>query len=270
MRLLFLGDIVGRSGREAVLRQAPRLKEELALDALVVNAENAAHGFGLNRRICEELYAAGVDAITTGNHVWDQRELLSTIDDDPRLLRPANFPPGTPGRGATRVGLPDGRQLMVVNVMTRLFMEPLDDPFAAVDQVLSGETLGESVAAILVDVHGEATAEKMAFGHFLDGRVTLVVGTHTHVPTADVMVLPGGTAYQTDAGMCGDYNSVIGMQKESSLHRFRRKIPGERMAPAEGEATVCGVFVEVNDATGQAHRAAPLRVGGRLAKAWPL
>lgn len=269
MRVLFLGDILGRAGRTAVVDAVPMLRRRLALDCVVVNAENAAHGFGLTAKIVDELLDCGVDAITTGNHVWDQREMLSEIDRQPRVLRPLNYPPGTPGRGATVVRTQNGAEVMVVNAMCRLFMDPMDDPFAAIDTVLEPVELGRTVDAILVDIHGEATSEKQALGHYLDGRVSLVVGTHTHVPTADAQVLPGGTAYQTDAGMCGDYDSVIGMVKTAPIHRFTRKVPGERLAPADGPATVCGVLVEVDPATGLATGVHPVRLGGRLAPAWP-
>jgi metallophosphoesterase (TIGR00282 family) len=269
MRLLFLGDILGRSGRDAVIAELPMLRRELAIDFTVVNGENSAGGFGITDKICRSLYEAGVDAITTGNHVWDQREVIGTIDGDARLLRPANYPAGTPGKGARVFALADGRRVLVVNVMCRLFMDALDDPFACLERELASRSLGGSVQAILVDLHGEATSEKMAIGHFLDGRVSVVIGTHSHVPTADAQVLPKGTAYQSDAGMCGDYDSVIGMQKEAAIARFVRKMPGERLTPAEGEATICGVFVETDDATGLARRIDPLRIGGRLARAWP-
>jgi hypothetical protein len=270
MNILICGDIVGRSGREVVLEHLPALRRELALDFVIVNAENAAHGFGLTDAICAELYAAGTDVITTGNHVWDQREIIPYIGGDPKLLRPVNYPPGTPGRGVAVAEATRGRKVMVVNVMCRLFMDPLDDPFAAMETVLAAQRLGGTVDAIVVDVHGEASSEKMAIGHVLDGRASLVVGTHTHTPTADAQILPGGTAYQTDIGMCGDYDSVIGMKKAAAIDRFRRKMPGERLAPADGEATLCAVYVETDDATGLARHVAPLRLGGRLAPAWPV
>jgi hypothetical protein len=247
----------------------PRLRRDLALDFVIANGENAAHGFGITDTICAELYAAGIDVITTGNHVWDKREIISYIAGDPRLLRPVNFPPGTPGNGHAVLALADGRKLLVVNAMARLFMDAIDDPFAGVDQVLAEHPLGE-VDAILVDFHGEATSEKMSMGHFCDGRVSAVIGTHSHVPTADCQILPGGSAYMTDAGMCGDYDSVIGMQKQIAVARFVRKMPGERLQVAEGEGTLCAAFVETDDATGLARRIAPLRLGGRLQPHWPL
>jgi metallophosphoesterase (TIGR00282 family) len=223
VNILFCGDVVGRSGREAVKKHLPRLREELALDLVVVNAENAAGGFGLTERLCGELYDCGVDILTTGNHVWDQRQIIPYIDRDPCLLRPANFPKGTPGAG-WRVHRVGGRSVLVVNLMGRLFMDALDDPFARLNDILVDHRLGEDLAAIVVDFHAEASSEKMALGHFADGRVSAVFGTHCHVPTADAQILPGGTAYQTDAGMCGDYDSVIGMQKEPATRRFVTKM----------------------------------------------
>ncbi len=269
MKLLFCGDIVGRSGREAVTSRLPRLREELALDFVIANGENAAGGFGITGKICDELFAAGVDVISGGNHSWDQREALGVIDREPRLLRPQNYPAGTPGRGAAVFDAPGGRKVLVLNVMGRLFMDPLDDPFACVERELAKHRLGATVQAVVVDMHAEATSEKMAMGHFVDGRASLCVGTHTHVPTADAMILPGGTAYQTDAGMCGDYNSVIGMDKAVPLARFTRKLPTERLSVASGEGTLSAVYVEIDDKTGLARKIAPLRAGGRLSPTTP-
>ncbi|MBW8727803.1 MAG: YmdB family metallophosphoesterase [Inquilinus limosus] len=269
MRILFLGDVVGRAARVAVMEQVPRLRQRLDLDFVVVNGENSAGGFGITPKIAEEFYESGVDCLTTGNHVWDQRELLGTIDRDSRMVRPANFPAGTPGRGATLLQARGGRQVLVVNIMARLFMDALDDPFAAVDKLLADMAMPGVVDAIIVDFHGEASSEKMAMGHHLDGRVTLVVGTHTHIPTADLHILRGGTAYQTDAGMCGDYDSVIGMVKEPAIARFIRKMPTERLSPAEGQPTICGLVLETDETTGLVRRVEPLRIGGRLAPAWP-
>ena len=269
MRLLFCGDLVGRSGRQAFYDHLPGLRRRLAIDFVIVNGENAAGGFGITEKICQEVLAAGADVISGGNHSWDQREALGFIDQEPRLLRPQNYPPGTPGRGAHVYSAPRGRKVMVLNVMGRLFMDPLDDPFACVERALSRQRLGATVDAIVLDFHGEATSEKMGMGHFVDGRVSLCVGTHTHVPTADAMILPGGTAYQTDAGMCGDYDSVIGMDKAVPLARFTRKLPTERLTVASGEGTLCAVFVETDEKTGLARRIEPVRVGGRLAEAIP-
>jgi hypothetical protein len=269
MRVLFLGDIMGRSGREAVVDRLPELRRRLDCDFVVANAENAAGGFGISEKIAGELFAAGCDALSGGNHSWDQREALSFIEREPRLLRPLNFPAGTPGRGAAVFEARRGRKVLLINVMGRLFMDPLDDPFAAVERELARHRVGATVDFVLVDVHAEATSEKMALAHALDGRASLVVGTHTHVPTADAQIFDGGTAYQSDAGMCGDYDSVIGVKKEVSVQRFRTKLPGERMSPAEGPATVCGVFVETDDRTGLARRIEPVRLGGRLKETVP-
>ncbi|RKQ94164.1 TIGR00282 family metallophosphoesterase [Maricaulis maris] len=270
MRLAFFGDIVGKTGRRAIEDHLPRVREVLKPDFIVVNAENAAAGFGVTEKICNQLFDLGVDVLTLGNHAWDQRETLSFIDREPRLLRPANYPVGsTPGAGANLYDLPDGRRVFVMNVMGNLFMESLDDPFTAVERELSAAPLAVVADAVIVDFHGEATSEKMAMGAFCDGRASLVVGTHTHVPTADARVLPGGTGYQTDAGMCGDYDSVIGMDKEEPLRRFTTRMRSGRFEPATGEATMCGVFVETDDATGLALRCEPIRLGGQLAEALP-
>lgn len=269
MRLLFLGDIVGKAGRDAALRELPFLRRALDVDFTVVNAENAAHGFGLTAQIAAELFDAGADVLTTGNHVWDQRELLTHIAREPRILRPMNFPPGTPGRGTGLFPARGGRQVLVLHAMGRTFMDPLDCPFRAIDHELEAAPLGQVADAILVDIHAEATSEKMAMGHWCDGRASLVVGTHTHVPTADAQVLPKGTAYQTDAGACADYNSVIGFDPGVPLTRFTQKIPAGKMEPAQGPATVCGVFVETDDRSGLARRVEAVRTGGRLSQQIP-
>jgi metallophosphoesterase (TIGR00282 family) len=269
MRILYCGDILGRTGRDAVIQALPGLRAELALDFVVANGENAAHGFGITPKICEDLFAAGVDVITTGNHAWDQREIIPFFESEPRLLRPLNYPKGTPGRGAGVYPAPRGRKVMVVQLMGRLFMDPLDDPFAALEAELSKQRLGATVDAVVLDIHAEASSEKMALAHLADGRVSMSVGSHSHVPTADAQILPRGSAYQTDAGMCGDYDSVIGMRKDAAIARFVRKMPGERLSPADGEATLCAVFVETDDATGLAKRIGPLRLGGRLAPVRP-
>ena len=270
MNILLCGDVVGRSGRDAIKAHLPGVKRDLAIDLAIVNAENAAHGFGLTERLAGELYDAGADILTTGNHVWDQRDLIPYIPRDKRLLRPANFPEGTPGAGWCLHSLGGGRSVLVVNLMGRLFMDALDDPFARLESILAQYPLGRGANAIVVDFHGEATSEKMAFGHFADGRVSAVLCTHTHVPTADHQILPGGTAFLSDAGMCGDYDSVIGMEKGPSVRRFVTKMPTEKPKPAEGEATLCGVFVVIDDRTGLARRIEPVRVGGRLSPHLPL
>jgi 2',3'-cyclic-nucleotide 2'-phosphodiesterase len=267
LRLIFLGDVLGKSGRTAVQAQLPVLRERYRPDLVVVNGENAAHGFGITEEIYLGLRDAGADVVTLGNHAFDQRDILVTIAREQNLIRPINWPTGCPGSGATLVDTANGRRVLVINSMGRVMVEPmLDDPFPAVDAQLEACKLGSDCDAILIDFHAEASSEKMAMGHFCDGRASLVVGTHTHTPTADHMILPGGTAYQTDAGMCGDYDSVIGMDKAEPLQRFLRKLPVERFKPAEGEATVCGLAVETDDRTGLALKVAPIRIGGRLSQ----
>jgi metallophosphoesterase (TIGR00282 family) len=269
MRLLFCGDVVGRVGRKVLLEQLPKLRAELGLDAVIVNGENAAGGFGITPAICQDFFAAGCDLITTGNHVFDQREIIPLLERDARLIRPLNMMPGTPGRGSAELRLVDGRRLVALQIMGRLFMGPYDDPFRALEGELAKHSLGATVHALVVDLHAEATSEKMALGHLADGRASAVIGTHTHVPTADAWIMPGGTAYITDVGMTGDYDSVIGMDKAVSLERFRSHVPGARNAPALGEATLCAVYLEIDDRTGLARRIEPLRLGARLAPALP-
>jgi metallophosphoesterase (TIGR00282 family) len=267
MRLIFIGDVVGRAGRDAIAEFLPQLRSAYRPDLVVVNGENAAHGFGITEEIFQGFLAAGADVVTLGNHSFDQREALVFIERYPNLLRPVNWPEGCPGRGAALIETPSGRRVLVLQAMGRVMIEPmLDDPFPAVERELSACPLGAACDAVLFDFHAEATSEKMAMGHFCDGRASLVVGTHTHVPTADHQILPGGTAYMSDAGMTGDYDSVIGMNKIEPLQRFQRKLPVERMRPAEGPATLCGVAVETDDATGLAVAIAPIRVGGRLSQ----
>jgi len=269
VRILFVGDVVGRSGRTAVAEHLPEMIRNWSLDLVVVNGENAAGGFGITESIYQELLDAGADAVTLGNHAWDQREALVFIERAPRLIRPANFPPGTPGRGAALIDTKSGKRALVINAIGRVFMTPFDDPFAILARELAACPLREAADAVVVDFHGEASSEKQAIGFFCDGRASLVVGTHTHVPTADHQILPAGTAYMTDAGMTGDYDSIIGMQKDEPMRRFTSGIPAARFEPALGPATLSGVAVETDDATGLAVKVAPVRVGGRLAPALP-
>ena len=269
MRILFIGDVVGRSGRAIVIERLPGLIADWKLDLVVVNGENSAGGFGITEAIYGELIDAGADAITLGNHAWDQREALVFIERAPRLIRPVNYPAGTPGRGAALVDTKNGKRALIVNVMGRIFMDALDDPFAAIDRELSACALGRDADAIIIDMHCEATSEKQAMGYFADGRASLVVGTHTHSPTADQRIMSGGTAFVTDVGMTGDFDSVIGMVKDEPLTRFLRKLPGGRFEPADGPATMCAIAVETVDATGLAKRVAPVRLGGILEQATP-
>ena len=268
MKIAVFGDIVGRAGRNAVLDHLPRMRRRHGLDFVVVNAENAAGGFGVTKRIVEDLLEAGADVITTGNHAFDQRDETQIFNEEPRLLRPLNFPRSNPGRGAGLYETRDGKSVLVLHPQGQVGMHPCDDPFAAIDEALAGAKLGREADAIIVDFHAEATSEKQAMGHYLDGRGSLVVGTHTHTPTADHRILSGGTAYITDLGMCGDYDSVIGMEKSEPLNRFLTKMPSGRFTPAAGEATVCGVMVET-DARGRALAINPFRIGGQLDQATP-
>ncbi len=269
VRLLFLGDLVGRGGRNAVIERLPALIVAHSLDFVVVNGENAAGGFGITEDILRQVLGAGADVVTTGNHVFDQREALVFAERQERFLRPVNYPAGAPGRGSGLYMARSGARVLVINAMGRVFMDAMDDPFAAIDRELAACPLGEQADAIVIDFHAEASSEKQALGHHLDGRVSLVVGTHTHVPTSDYRVLPGGTALQTDVGMCGDYQSVIGMSAEEPVRRFLHKVPGERFSPADGPATIAGLAVEIDDATGLALNVAPLRLGGALTETIP-
>lgn len=264
MKILFLGDVVGRSGRNAVCERLPYLRSRLEADFVIVNGENSAGGFGITEQIFQDLRDAGADVVTTGNHVWDQREALVFIARHDRLLRPLNYPAGTPGAGAGLYRAANGADVLVINVMGRIFMDPLDDPFQAVEDQLTACPLKQGADAIFVDLHAEASSEKQALGAAFDGRVTAVIGTHTHVPTADARVLPGGAAFMTDAGMCGDYNSIIGMEKNEPLRRFLTRIPSGRFSPAPGPATICGVLIETDDATGLAASITPVREGAPL------
>jgi metallophosphoesterase (TIGR00282 family) len=269
MRILFVGDVVGRSGRKIVNEQLPGLVADWKLDLVVVNGENAAGGFGITEAIYHELIDAGADCITLGNHAWDQREALVFIERAPRLIRPVNYPAGTPGRGAAMIETKNGKRALIINAMGRIFMDALDDPFAAVDRELAACALGQGADAIILDMHCEATSEKQAMGFFCDGRVSLMVGTHTHSPTADHRILPGGSAFVSDVGMTGDFNSVIGMNKDEPLNRFLRKIPGAKFEPATGAATLCALAVETDDASGLASKVGAVRLGGVLEEARP-
>lgn len=269
MRILFFGDIMGRSGRGLLLQRIAGLRDRFGAEVVIVNGENAAGGFGITEKISEELFDAGVDVITTGNHVWDRREVIPYMERESRVLRPANFPEGTPGAGYYLLETATGKRVLTINVMGRVFMEVLDNPFRVIEEILRHHSLGQDCNAIIVDIHAEATAEKMAMGHFCDSHVSLVVGTHSHVPTADTQILPGGTAYQTDAGMCGDYNSVIGMNIDEPLRRFTSSMSSGSFTPALGPATLCGLLVETDAQTGLAVRVAPVRIGANLNESIP-
>lgn len=270
MKILFLGDVMGRAGRAAITARLPKLRADWGLDFVVVNGENASSGVGLTPEHAKALFTAGADCVTLGDHAFDQKDMLSFIDGEPRLIRPLNFARAAPGRGARLYEVAGGRRVLVVQALGQVFMKrPFDDPFSAVETALKAHPLGGLAQAAVVDIHAEATSEKMAMGHWCDGRASLVVGTHTHVPTADAQILPGGTGYQSDAGMCGDYDSVIGMEKTEPLRRFITGMPKARFEPASGEATLSGVYVETDDRTGRALRLRMIRIGGRLESALP-
>ncbi len=270
MRLLFLGDIMGRSGRTAIRERLQALRDRLRADFVVVNGENATSGAGISPDHAKAMLESGVDVLTLGDHAFDQRDMLSFIDREPRIIRPLNFAKNAPGVGAKVFDAPGGRKILVAQVLGQVFMKrPFDDPFSAVDAVLRAHPMGGRVQASLVEIHCEATSEKMGMGHFCDGRASVVVGSHTHVPTADAVILPGGTAFQSDAGMCGDYNSVIGMAKEEPLRRFVTGMGRGRFEPARGEATLSGLFVEIDDRTGKSKSVQMIRDGGSLTPAGP-
>lgn len=270
MRVLFLGDVVGRAGRQAVVELLPEIRERYELDFVIVNADNAAGGFGVTEDILTQLLDAGADVVTGGDHIWDQRDALVFIERQPELLRPLNFPAGVPGRGVGLYQTAKGQSVLVVHVVGRVFMPEMDCPFAAVEREISQSPLGEVADAILIDFHAEATSEKQAMGYFVDGRASMVVGSHTHAPTSDGRLLPNGTAFLTDAGMCGDYDSVIGMDTAEPLERFVSRVPRGRFQPALGEVTLSGFCVEIDDKTGLAVKAKELRLGGHLSRSEPL
>jgi 2',3'-cyclic-nucleotide 2'-phosphodiesterase len=265
MRILFLGDVVGRSGRDAISSRLKTLKAGLKADFCIVNGENATSGMGLSGEHAKALLDAGADCITLGDHAFDQADMLTFIEQEPRILRPLNYAKSAPGRGHRIFEVSQGRKILVTQVLGQVFMKrPFEDPFSHIDAVLRAHPMGGLVQASLIDMHAEATSEKMGMGHFADGRASVVVGTHTHVPTSDAQVLDGGTAYQSDAGMCGDYNSVIGMDKAEPLRRFITGMAKGRFVPAEGDATLSGLFVETDDRTGKAKSVRMIRDGGRL------
>lgn len=252
MRIIYVGDIVGRAGREALLGNIDKLKEQYRFDVLIANTDNAAHGFGTTPGICRDLLEKGVSAIVTGDHVWNQREIIPFLDECKKIVRPLNYPENLPGCGAREIELANGRKILVAEVVGRLFMEAVDCPAQAMDKLLKSYTLGRNIDAIFVDIHAEATAEKIAFGHYLDGRVSAVIGSHTHVPTSDYMILPKGTAYQTDAGMCGDYSGVIGFETEAPIDRLCRRYTGSKLVALKGNGTLFGTYIETDDASGLA------------------
>ena len=271
MKILFLGDVVGRAGRTAIETQLAGLREAWALDFVVVNGENATRGIGLNADHAKTILAAGADVITLGDHAFDQKDMISFCEQEPRIIRPLNYSKVAPGAGARVFNTRRGHKVLVTQVLGQVFMKrPFDDPFSAVDQVFRQYPLGGLVQASILDMHCEATSEKMGMGHFCDGKASLVAGTHTHVPTADAQILPNGTAFISDAGMCGDYDSVIGMNKAEPIRRFVTGMSKGRFEPAMGPVTLSGVYVETDDRSGKAKRIEMVRQGGRLQQSGPM
>ncbi|NQZ14207.1 MAG: TIGR00282 family metallophosphoesterase [Alphaproteobacteria bacterium] len=270
MRILFVGDVMGRSGRDAIAKHLPELKDKLQADVTIVNVDNAASGRGVTKDTAQDMYDAGAECLTGGDHIWDQREMISVIDKDKNILRPLNLPEHTPGQGVWTKALPNGHEIVVIHICGTIFMSKthFDAPFECVDGVLKNYQL-KAGRSIFVDFHAEATSEKMAMAQYLDGRVSAVVGTHTHIPTADCQIFNKGTAYQTDAGMCGDYDSVIGVRADVPIRKFLRNVPLERLIPAAGEATLCGTLIVTDDKTGLAKSIEPVRIGGRLSQQMP-
>ncbi len=264
MRILFLGDVVGSSGCNALKKNLPDIVNKKKIDFVIVNGENAAdQGVGITDKICNDMFNSGVDVITTGNHVWDQKETLSFIEKENRLLRPQNLVKPSPGKGFEIFNAKNNFKIGVLNLMGNIFMKKCDDAFIEANNFINKNILKETYDFLIVDFHGEITSEKMAIGHFFDGKATLVVGTHTHVPTNDARILENGTGYQTDAGMCGDYNSVIGMNKSNSLNKFLKK-DAKKHFPSIGEASLCGVIVEANIKSGLADKIENFIFGGEL------
>ena len=265
MNILILGDIVGPSGREALVKTLPNLIKKKELDFVIVNGENAADsGVGITKKNTEDFFKIGTDVITTGNHVWDQKETMEFITSEKRLLRPENLIKGSPGTGIGIFKSKNNKKVAVLNLMGNIFMKKCEDVFESAKKFIQIVKLKREADFIIVDLHGEITSEKMAMGYFFDGKATMVVGTHTHVPTSDHRILEKGTAYQTDIGMCGDYNSVIGMNRDNSLKKFFKDSTAKKHYPALGEATISGLMVKADDDTGLAKKIEPIIVGGAL------
>ncbi len=267
MKILFCGDVVGSAGRKALREYLPKLKQTLGVDLIIVNAENAAHGFGLTPKMYKTLKDMGIHVMTMGNHTWDKKDIVDVLQKESDIVRPLNYPEGTIGQGFCIYTLPDGRKAAVAQVLGQIFMRDVEDPFKALKQIIDKYTLGQDYQAFIIDIHGEATSEKMALGFFMDGKASLVAGTHTHIPTADAMILPKGTGYMTDIGMCGDYYSVIGMQVETAMPRFIDKAIHARLQPAEKDGTLCAVYLETDDKTGLCQTIRPIRMGAHLISA---
>ncbi len=261
MKLLFCGDVVGKTGRKAVMERVPLLRQAWDLDMVIVNGENAAHGFGLNPKLFNEFLAHGVDVITMGNHTFDKQEIIPVLQESPQIIRPLNYPENTVGKGATFFTLLNGTRVAVVQLLGQVYMKPATSAFTCIENWIAANRKNYDV--LVVDIHAEASAEKNALAHFLDGHAALVVGTHTHIPTADARIFPNGTGFMTDIGMCGDYNSVIGMTKTEAINRFFNRLP-RNLSPATGPADFCAVYAEIDEATNMCIAITPVRLGARL------
>lgn len=268
MRIIFFGDVVGKSGRKKLLSIIDKIVSKLKIDFTIVNAENSAHGFGINPTIAEKFFMHNIDVLTTGDHIWDQMTIKSYLQEESRIIRPLNYTKYNDGNGYKVYTSKNNKKVLVVDLLGTLFMarEGIENPFHTMDDLLKNFKLGQNVDAIFVDFHAETTSEKMSLAHYLDGRVSAVIGTHTHIPTSDNHILQNGTAFQADAGMCGDFNSSIGMKTETSISRFLGSEERSHLCPAEGEATICGVIVETDDKTGLAVSIEPVRIGGILSQ----
>ena len=265
MNILILGDIIGPSGREAIVKKLPNLIKQKKIDFVIVNGENAADpGVGITKKNTEEFFEAGTDVITSGNHIWDEKETMEFITSEKRLLRPENLSKGSPGVGIGIFNSKNNKKVAVINLMGNIFMKKCEDVFESAKKFIQTVKLKRDADFIIVDLHGEITSEKMAMGYFFDGKATMVVGTHTHVPTSDYRIMEKGTAYQTDIGMCGDYNSVIGMNRDNSLKKFFKDSSAKKHYPALGEATISGLMVKADDETGLAREVEPIIIGGVL------
>lgn len=254
MRIVYCGDVVGRAGRDAVSYNIKNIREKFKPDVIIVNVENSAHGFGVTPGIARDFLESGVDVMTTGNHVWQQREIIPFLDASKSIIRPLNYPENSPGKGWTIFETPAGKKILITQVLGRVFMDNIDNPAWAVDKLLKNYSLGVNVDAVFVDVHAESTSEKLSMGYFLDGRVSLVAGTHTHIPTADARILPKGTAYITDVGMCGNYDSVLGFETQAPIDRLCQKYNGNRLEVCRQNGTAWGIFAETDNKTGLAVR----------------
>lgn len=252
LKIIYCGDVVGRAGRDAIINNLQKMRIRYKADVIIVNVENSAHGFGVTPGIAREFLEKGCDVLTTGNHVWQQKEIIPFLDECKKIIRPLNYPDTSAGRGAAIFELPDGRKILVTQVLGRVFMDSVDNPAFVLDKLLRNYTMGRNIDAIFVDIHAESTSEKLSLGHYLDGKVSAVAGTHTHIPTSDAHILNNGTAYITDVGMCGNYDSVLGFEIQAPIDRLCQRYNGNRLEVCRSNGTVWGIIVETDDKTGLA------------------